>query len=209
VPYRLQRVRPHADAAVFGLAVACVCAALAVFGLFTSLAPGFIASTLHQSSPAVAGATVFAVFVSAVLGQILAGALRPRARRSVGVAAEVVGCAAFAVGMVRADAALFVVGGIVAGAGAGTLFKAAVALVAEAAPPGSRAGALTAFFLAAYTGLVITSLGLGVAAQLSNPTTATLWFSGFLAVLLAAIALLGRTDGAHGPRLRRHLRPSP
>ncbi|WAP60045.1 MFS transporter [Streptomyces sp. S465] len=201
VPYRLQRVSPHAGAAVFCLAVACVCAALAVFGLFTSLAPGFIASTLHQDSPAVAGATVFAVFAAAVLGQILAGALRPTARRGVGVAAEAAGCAAVAVGMVRADAALFIAGGIVAGAGAGTLFKAAVALVAHAAPAGARAEALTAFFLAAYTGLVVTSLGLGVAAQLTDPTTATLWFAGFLAVLLAAIVLLGRAGGLDRHRL--------
>jgi hypothetical protein len=40
------------------------------------------------------------------------------------------------------------------------------------------------------------------AAQLADPTTATLWFSGFLAVRLTAIALLGRT-------VRGDRRPSP
>lgn len=201
VPYRIQRVRPHGGAALFSLAIACVCAALAIFGLFTSLAPGFVATTLHQSSPAVAGVVVFAVFAAAVLGQSLSGALRPAVRRGIGVAAEAIGCAAVVAGMVLANPALFIAGGVIAGVGAGTLFKAAVSLVSGAAPAHLRAEALATFFLAAYTGLVVTSLGLGVAAQLANPTTATLWFSGFLAVLLTAIALLGRAEraGRHRP----------
>ena len=199
-PYRMQRVRPHGGAGPFCLAVACGSAALAIFGLFTSLAPGFVATTLHQSSPAVAGTAVFSVFAAAVLGQSLTGALRPAARRALGVAAEAAGCAAVAVGMVRADPALFIAGGVIAGIGAGTLFKSAVALITEAAPADVRAEALATFFLAAYTGLVLTSLGLGLAAQLTNPTTATLWFSGFLAALLTAIALLGRTVGGAGRR---------
>ncbi|MYW49517.1 MFS transporter, partial [Streptomyces sp. SID161] len=80
-----------------------------------------------------------------------------------------------------------------------TLFKAAVALVAGSAPEDVRAEALATFFLAAYTGLVVTSLGLGVAAQLSSPATATLWFSGYLALLLAAVVLVGHADRASGP----------
>lgn len=150
---------------------------------------------MHQSSPAVAGAAVFAVFAAAVLGQSLSGALSPAVRQGAGVAAEAAGCAAVVAGMALADPALFIAGGVIAGIGAGMLFKAAVALVARAAPAEVRAEALATFFLAAYTGLVVTSLGLGLAAQLATPTTATLWFSGFLAVLLAAIALLGRTAG--------------
>lgn len=208
-PYRVQRVRPHGGAGPFGLAVACACAALAIFGLFTSLAPGFVATTLHQTSPAVAGVVVFAVFAAAVLGQSLTGALRPAARRALGVAAEAAGCAAVAAGMVYADPALFIAGGVIAGIGAGTLFKAAVALAADAAPADVRAEALATFFLAAYTGLVVTSLGLGLAAQLTTPTTATLWFSGFLAALLTAIALLNRTVGGAGRRPSPTPPPSP
>lgn len=203
VPYRVQRLRSYGGPALFCLAVACASAALAIFGLFTSLAPGFVAATLHQSSPAVAGTVVFAVFAAALLGQSLSGALSPGGRQGAGIAAEAVGCAAVVAGMAQADAALFIAGGVVAGIGAGMLFKTAIALVASAAPAEVRAEALATFFLAAYTGLVVTSLGLGLAAQLATPTTATLWFSGFLAVLLTAIALLSRTVGGG-----RH-RPSP
>ncbi|MFI5976048.1 MFS transporter [Streptomyces sp. NPDC051452] len=193
-PYRVQRIRAHGGAVLFGRAVACACAGLAIFGLFTSLAPAFLATALHQNSPAVAGAMVFGVFAAAVLGQLLSAPLRPAAREAIGVAAEASGCAAVAVGMVSGNPALFLVGGAVAGLGAGTLFKAAVALVARAAPEEVRAEALATFFLAAYTGLVVTSLGLGVAAQLTTQATATLWFSGFLGLLLATIVLLGRVD---------------
>ncbi|MEU7409138.1 MFS transporter [Streptomyces sp. NPDC042638] len=195
-PYRVQRIRMHGGAVLFGRAVACACSGLAVFGLFTSLAPGFVATALHQTSPAVAGAIVFGVFAAAVLGEILSAPLGPTAREALGVAAEAVGCGAVAVGMVRGWPALFVAGGVVAGLGAGTLFKAAVALVAQSAPADVRAEALATFFLAAYTGLVVTSLGLGVAAQLTSPATATLWFSGYLALLLTALVLFSRADRA-------------
>ncbi|WP_345942762.1 MFS transporter [Streptomyces sp. SID486] len=198
-PYRVQRVRVHGGPVLFGRAVACAWSGLAVFGLFTSLAPGFVATALHQDSPAVAGSIVFGVFAAAVLGELLSAPLRPAAREAMGVAAEAVGCGAVAAGMVTGDPALFVAGGAVAGLGAGTLFKAAVALVAGSAPEDVRAEALATFFLAAYTGLVVTSLGLGVAAQLSSPATATLWFSGYLALLLAAVVLVGHADRASGP----------
>ena len=58
-----------------GLAAA---AAFALFGLFTSLAPGFIAGTLHQSSHALAGLTTFIVFGAAALAQIAIGGYRCR-----------------------------------------------------------------------------------------------------------------------------------
>ncbi|MYW19238.1 MFS transporter [Streptomyces sp. SID2955] len=75
-PYRVQRVRVHGGPVLFGRAVACAWSGLAVFGLFTSLAPGFVVTALHQDSPAVAGSIVFGVFAAAVPGELR----RPRER---------------------------------------------------------------------------------------------------------------------------------
>ena len=70
--YRPQRVSVPADALSRYVAAAVGAAmAFAVFGLFTSLAPAFLAGPLHHPSHALAGATAFAVFAAAVVSQSL------------------------------------------------------------------------------------------------------------------------------------------
>src|SRR5208283_4485781 len=82
--YRPQRVRiPAGQRPVFYAAGLAAAAAFALFGLFTSLAPGFIAGTLHQSSHALAGLSTFIMFGAAALAQIAVGRLPvPRGRQA-------------------------------------------------------------------------------------------------------------------------------
>ena len=63
--YRPQRVSvPAASRQAFWAAGATAAVMFSVFGLFTSLAPSFLAGTLHERSHALAGVTAFAVFRS-------------------------------------------------------------------------------------------------------------------------------------------------
>jgi hypothetical protein len=57
---------------------------------------------------------------------------------------------------------LFVAGGLLAGGGAGLLFKAALGRTAAMVAPQERAEALALVFLVAYTGLVVPVLAVGV-----------------------------------------------
>src|SRR6266567_2475624 len=69
--YHPQRVSvPAADRPAFLAAVFATVAAFALLGLFTSLAPGFIAGTLGDRSHALAGLAAFVVFGAAALAQI-------------------------------------------------------------------------------------------------------------------------------------------
>ncbi len=69
--WRPQRVSVPADARGSYLAAAITAAiSFASFALFTSLAPTFLAGTLHHTSPALAGATAFIVFASGAAGQM-------------------------------------------------------------------------------------------------------------------------------------------
>jgi MFS family permease len=97
-----------------------------------------------------------------------------------------------ALGVHTASLALFLVGGAVAGGGAGMLFKAAVGAVAEMAAPEVRGEALAGLFLIGYFGLIGPALGLGIATRYLPATTAMLWSSGIVPALLAAIALVDR-----------------
>src|SRR6202012_1748109 len=70
-PYRPQRVAvpAHARGTFFAATLAGM-AAFAVFGVFNSLVPSFLAGTLHDSSHAVAGAVAFAAFAGGAAAQI-------------------------------------------------------------------------------------------------------------------------------------------
>jgi MFS family permease len=187
--YRPQRasVPGHARPEFFVAALAGMIT-FAVFGLFTSLSP-VVLSNLHATSPVVSGLAVFLVFGSAALAQILLVRPRPRTQLLLGMLLLVVGLIVLTAGVWFAGLALFLIGGAIAGAGAGTTFKGGVATVMSLAEPQRRGETLTGVFLAAYAGLSIPVLGLGLAMQTMQTRNAVLIFSG---VLVAAIAFVAR-----------------
>lgn len=191
--YRPQRVSAdHGDRAGYVAASAAGFASLAVFGLFTSLVPGFVGGTLHHPSRALAGLIVFVVFGAAAAAQVVTARLTPRSRRDAGLLAQAAGVAVLAVGVRTASLAVFVLAGVVAGAGAGMLFKSAVGSVAAMAAPARRGEALAGLFLVSYLGLALLPVGLGVVGRYTSTAGAMTWFTAVVLVLLAGVALLGR-----------------
>jgi MFS family permease len=188
--YRPQRVSvPPASRQAFWAAGATAAVMFSVFGLFTSLAPSFLAGTLHERSHALAGVTAFAVFGAAAVSQILLARVSLRRLLGLGIALLVAGLAAVTVAVWLPSLALLLVGGIVAGAGAGATFKGAVATVIGIAPEQARGEALAGLFLAAYLGLAVPVIGLGIATQYLSAPDALLIF---VAALLAALAAVSR-----------------
>ncbi|MFE9171728.1 MFS transporter [Streptomyces kebangsaanensis] len=193
--YRPQRVgvahgeRGHLAAAAAGFT------SMAVFGLFTSVVPGFVGGTLHHPSRALAGLVVFAVFGAAAAAQTGTGRLGARERWYVGLVAQALGMAVLTVGIHLASLRLLLLAGIIAGAGAGVLFKSAVGHVADTAAPARRGEALAGLFLASYLGLALLPVGLGVASRSMSPTGATTCLTAVVLVLLAAVAVRTRHRG--------------
>jgi MFS family permease len=193
--YRPQRIRvAAADRVGYAVAAAGAFAGFAVLGLFTSLAPSFVAGTLHHPSRLLAGTVVFLVFAAAAATQAGANLISPAHRFTAGLTAEAAGLVVLGTGMHLSSLALFLVGGAVAGGGAGLLFKSAVGAVAATAAPAVRGEALAGLFLIAYLGLIGPALGLGIATRFLSATTAMLWFSGLLLALLGATAIADRGD---------------
>jgi MFS family permease len=189
--YRPQRITiAGADRASVTIAAAGAFAGFAVFGLFTSLAPAFVGSALHHPSRLLAGVVAFICFGSAALAQTATGGLGNRSRLLLGVVTEAIGVVVVAVGMEETSLAPFLVGGALAGAGAGVLFKSAVATLLDKAEPAKRGEAATALFLFAYLGMTIPALAIGVATLFVTATTAMLFFAVALLLLLFAITLL-------------------
>ncbi|MTD15363.1 MFS transporter [Nakamurella sp. YIM 132087] len=195
-PYRPQRVDLGTGGARSRMIAAGVAgaAAFAVFGLFTSVAPGFVGGTLHHSSRFLAGGLVFAVFGAAAIAQSLTGSLTLPRRTALGLWAIAVGIPTVLAGTYAADLTLFLVGGVIAGAGAGTLFKAAIGMVIATAVPEKRGSALAAVFVIAYAGLSLAALGIGVASLVVSSVAAMTVFAVVLLAVLGVVAVLLRSS---------------
>ncbi|SEN92552.1 MFS transporter [Actinacidiphila rubida] len=204
--YRPQRVGAGRGEPGYLAASAAGFTSLAVFGLFTSVVPGFVGGSLHHPSRALAGVVVFAVFGAAALAQIGTSRLGARTRWYLGLGAQAVGMAVLAAGMRLGSLPVFLGAGITAGVGAGVLFKSAVGHVAETAAPARRGEALAGLFLASYLGLALLPVGLGAASLAMSLTDATTWFTVVVLALLAAVAIGTRQSG---PGARPHTAGAP
>ena len=190
-PYRPQRVSIPASArGAYFAVIAAAFVAFAVFGLFTSLAPTFVAVTMNHPSRALAGLVSFLVFGAAATTQIAFTTAGPRTQLAIGMATMTAGLAPIVAAVWIPSLPLFLLGGTVAGAGSGVLFKGAVGSVIALAPPQSRGEALAGFFLGAYLGLVGPVVGLGIATRYVAPEVALTWFAALLVAVIGAISPL-------------------
>jgi predicted MFS family arabinose efflux permease len=188
--YRPQRVTVPNDARARYFAVTTAAFGLfAIMGLFTSLAPSLL-SSIGATSPLVGGFAAFLVFASAAVAQVVLGAVHTTRQLAIGLSVTAAGLVVLAVGVVSTSVAGFLVGGLVAGAGAGVLLKGALGTAAQLAPAESRAEALAGVFLGAYVGVVIPVVGVGFASNHGmSLATAFVAFAVVDLVILAGSAL--------------------
>lgn len=180
------------DRAGYVAATASGFASLTVFGLFTSLAPSFVGGTLHYSSHMLAGFVVFVVFGAAAAAPPLAGMVSDRIRQGVGLLGQAAGVVVLTIGMHVDSLAIFLLGGIVAGAGAAVSFKSAIGAIASMARPTKRSEALAGLYLVSFLGLAVPAVGLGLATRYTTAIIAMTYFTGALIVLLVAVGVLDR-----------------
>ncbi|WP_420369619.1 MFS transporter [Curtobacterium sp. L1-20] len=188
VAYRPQRLQaPEGKAGAFWAAGVAAFAALAVQGLFTSVAPTFLGTTFHVTDRLAAGATTFGVFAASAVSQIVFARLSQRAQIRLGLVLLVGGLVVLAVAAVVLQVAGFIGGGVVAGAGVGLLFKASISSAGSLVGPERRGGVLAATFLIAYAGLTVPVVAVG-AALLVLPTLPVLLGYVVFVVVLALVA---------------------
>jgi MFS family permease len=188
-PYRPQRISvPPRSRGRFFAAATAAAITFAIFGLITSLAPSFLAGTLHQPSHALAGAVSFALFAAAALAQTLTGSRTPHQLLAVAIPTMLTGLAllTLAVWVPSPSFGIFLAGDLVAGAGAGLMFKGAIGTVTEISLPERRAEAVAGYFLACYVGLAGPVIGLGALTQIASTRVSLLVFAGLLALGIVA-----------------------
>ena len=156
-------------------AAAATLAAFSANGLFAGLSGLFLATTLHQSSHALAGIALFLVFAAGVASQLATTRLQASRVLGLGTISMLTGLVLLVVS-VRLSApslALFLIAGALIGAGSGAVFKGTSGIVLEASPPQSRVAMTSALLIALYVGLSVPVIGAGIALDLgaSAPNT--------------------------------------
>ncbi|GAA1110489.1 MFS transporter [Kribbella jejuensis] len=188
--YRPQRVAlPSSARPLFFASAIGAFAAFAIFGLSTSLAPTFLAGVLHHTSRLLAGVVTFAVFIAGAGSQVVFVRMSRPQQLRLGLIAMSVGLVGVAAGGLIPNLWLFVIGGVVAGAGVGLVFRGAVATAASLADPSSRGEVLAALFLIAYAGLAIPVLAIGLGIALLPAQVALLLFSALILILVNAAVI--------------------
>jgi MFS family permease len=175
---------PTGQRRLFFAATAAGLASFAVYGMFTSLVPSLLAGALHQSSHAVAGAVVFAAFAAGALAQILVSRNSIETTLRISPLLLLPGLALLVTAIWMPNLIMFTTAGVVTGAGAGLLFRAALVAAGSTAPPDSRAEVLAGYFLGAYAGLSVPVVGVGIASQYAPARDVILIFA---AVVAAAV----------------------
>ncbi|EWC60430.1 major facilitator superfamily MFS_1 [Actinokineospora spheciospongiae] len=181
--YRPQRVSvPARSRAAFLSAAAGVFVAFAVLGLFTSLAPTLMAGVFDEPSRVVGGLVAFAVLGAGAVAQVGLAGLDAAVRSRWGVAAMLAGLVLTPVSALLGVELLFWVGGVLGGAGSGLLFRSSVETVSGLAAPGAKAEVLAALFLAAYVGIALPVLGVGLV---------LVWLPAAVALVVFAVPMSG------------------
>ena len=131
------------------------------------MAGAFLAGPLHHPSPALTGLTIFLTFGTGVLVQSVTTSWPAHRLVAAGIAPMIVG-----LGVLVASAwtsppslALFLIAGILIGAGSGAIFRGSLTVAISTSGPDDRAGALATFFTAGYVGVSLPVVGAGIALQ--------------------------------------------
>jgi len=194
--FRLQRLRVPAEVrTVFIRGATAGFGSFAVAGVFSSVAPVFLATILGRTSHALAGGLVFILFSASIVGQLLVSRLSDRRALISGCALLVGGAGLLALALGIESLAALIASALVAGLGQGLVLGAALAAINQRAPVEHRAETASSFFVVMYVGLSVPVIGVGVAADVWSLRGAGIAFSFAVAALvLTVLASLARSD---------------
>ncbi|GAA3398638.1 MFS transporter [Streptomyces roseoviridis] len=191
----LTAVRPRRPAlpprarAVFVPAAIASFVGFALFGVFTSVSPAFLARFLHVDNHAVSGLVVALAFFASTAGQLAVDRVGVRRSLPLGCAVLFAGLLLLAAALHTDLLALVVLSALVGGVGQGLAFRAALGGVAAAAPADRRAAVISTLFVVAYTGISIPVIGVGLLAGPLGLEGAGQVFIACMLLLVAAAAV--------------------
>lgn len=177
------QVRP-----VFGPAATASFVGFALFGVFTSVSPIFLAQSLGVTDHAVSGVVVALAFFSSTGGQLAVGRIGVGRSLPLGCAGLLAGLALLAGALHWDLLVLVVLSAMVGGFGQGLAFRGALSAVGWAAPAHRRGAVISSLFVVAYTGISVPVIGVGLLTSPMGLEGAGLVFIACMGALVAAAA---------------------
>ncbi|MEU4091706.1 MFS transporter [Streptomyces sp. NPDC026673] len=162
-------------------------AGFSLLGLFTAVAPSFLAQTLGEHNLAATGLVVFSVFCSSTAGQMVMGRLGVRRALPFGCLVLTAGMAVVAFSLVVESLPVLVVGALVGGLGQGMSFRAGLTSVSAVAPDEHRGATISAFFVVAYVGISVPVVGVGALTLVLGLRGAGVVFAMYVILVSAAV----------------------
>ncbi|WP_268812306.1 MFS transporter [Mycolicibacterium stellerae] len=182
-----QRVSVPAEVRpVFVIAALAAFAGFAVTGLFTAVAPSFLADVIGIGNHALAGLIVSSIFFASAVGQLISTNVRPQRAVAVGCGILVIGMVTLALALHFSSLIALVAAAVVSGIGQGMSFSRGLAAIVELTPPHCRAEVSSTYFVVAYIAISLPVVGEGLASQAWGLRTSGVTFAVLVATLATA-----------------------
>lgn len=180
---------------VFITAALAAFAGFSVTGLFTSVAPSFLATVVGIDNHALAGVIAGSIFAASAVAQIAATRMQPARAVAIGCAILAAGMAILVVALVFSSLVGLIAAAVVSGIGQGISFSRGLAAVAERTPAQRRAEVSSTYFVVAYIAISVPVISEGFAAQALGLRPSGIVFAAVVGVLaLGCLAAILRQE---------------
>src|SRR5882757_5528834 len=164
-------------------------ASWALGGLYLSLMPTVVATTMGVASPWVGGVVVSALMLTAAIAVATFRHWQPRRLILTGTSTLSLGVAVSMFGIQQQQVAALLAGTVIAGAGFGSTFSGTLRALLPTAGPHERAGLLSAFYLQSYLAFALPAVAAGLSVPVIGLSTAA-YVYGAVIITLAIISLM-------------------
>jgi predicted MFS family arabinose efflux permease len=190
---------PGRGAVMLGACLA-VFAAFSVLGQFSSLVPTFLHGILGVRNLGLIGGGSFLIFAIAAVSQAVSARQPSRRAMTTGLPLLLVCLAMLEAALFTKTLWLFIVGTIAGGVAVGLIFRGGLSELNRLAEPQRRAAVVSTFFVAAYVGMGLPAVLIGVISLAVGSVDASAYVSGLLAAIVAvAFAVAVRAFGTASP----------
>lgn len=164
-------------------------ASWALGGLYLSLMPTVVATTMGVASPWVGGVVVSALMLMAAIAVATFRHWQPRRLILTGTSTLSLGVAVSMFGIQQQQVAALLAGTVIAGIGFGSNFSGVLRALLPTAEPHQRAGLLSAFYVQSYLAFSLPAVAAGLSVPLIGLATVA-YLYGAMIILLAVISMM-------------------
>lgn len=178
---RLQFISPAATAAVI----------FALFGFYTSLIPSLLIHALHVRNHVASGVVVLELASFGVAALFGGWRLTSHVAMLVGAALMLPSLALLVLTQELRSLPFLLAGAATGGVAVALGYRGSLQVVNQIAPGGRRAELISSYLVAAYVGISVPVIGIGVLTEFAGPSVADVTFGAIIAVLSVAAIVAG------------------